>query len=96
MTLHEAMVAVLREHGDWLDRDELACRIAQRGLYARKDGSTADGDQMRLRALAPEYSLRIRERLDPYSGGFHRCRRAVMLRVWLLLRCDTLDLALSG
>jgi hypothetical protein len=45
MELHEAMITVLREHGDWMDRDDLAREIASRGLYHRKDGSHADGDQ---------------------------------------------------
>jgi hypothetical protein len=51
LKLHEAMDAVLRDApGDgWMDRDELARRIAERDLYHRRDGSTADGDQMRLR-----------------------------------------------
>jgi hypothetical protein len=52
--LHEAMVEVLGSEG-WLDRDELARRIAERDLYRRKDGSVADGDQMRLRALSQKY-----------------------------------------
>jgi hypothetical protein len=56
MTLHEAIVEVLRERSGWVDRDELARAIAERDLYRRKDGSAADGDQMRLRALRPEHA----------------------------------------
>jgi hypothetical protein len=56
MTLHEAMVIVLRENGGWMDRDDLAHEIAARGLYRRRDGSQADGDQMRLRARRPKYA----------------------------------------
>jgi hypothetical protein len=40
--LHQAMVQVLEEAGGgWMDRDELARRIADQDLYRRKDGSPA-------------------------------------------------------
>jgi hypothetical protein len=39
-----------------MDRDELAREIAGRDLYRRKNGSIADGDQMRLRAQRPEHA----------------------------------------
>ena len=49
--LHQAMVQVLEEAGGgWMDRDEVARRIADQDLYRRKDGSPAPSDQMRLRA----------------------------------------------
>jgi hypothetical protein len=35
MKLHEEMIVVLRENGDWMDRDDLARGIASRGLYRR-------------------------------------------------------------
>jgi hypothetical protein len=50
------MVAVLREHGDWMTRDELARIIVERDLYRRRDRSAPDGDQMRLRARRPKYA----------------------------------------
>ena len=56
LKLHEAMVAILQAHPGWMDRDELAREIAGRDLYRRKDGSIADGDQMRLRAQRPEHA----------------------------------------
>jgi|SRR5215218_7009160 len=50
MTLHEAMVEVLRERGGWMYRDELAREIAERDLYRQRDGGPAPSDQLRLRA----------------------------------------------
>lgn len=50
MTLHEAMVTVLREHGGWMSRDELAKEIARRDLYQQRAGGPAPSDQLRLRA----------------------------------------------
>src|SRR5215216_6509911 len=50
MTLHEAMVEVLRERGGWMDRDELAREIAERDLYRQRAGGPAPSDQLRLRA----------------------------------------------
>lgn len=49
MTLHEAMVEVLRERGGWMDRDELAREIAERDLYRQRAGGPAPSDQLRLR-----------------------------------------------
>ena len=51
MTLHDAMVHILREHGrGWMDRDELARRIGEPDLYRRRDGAAPPSDQLRLRA----------------------------------------------
>lgn len=60
------MAQVLEEaSGGWMDRDELARRIAEQDLYRRKDGSPA-GDQMRLRA---------RKRPDLFVCSDTRCTR---------------------
>ena len=56
MKLHEAMVIVLRENGGWMDRDDLALTIDERGLYRRRSGPAVDGDQMRLRAQHRQYA----------------------------------------
>jgi hypothetical protein len=37
--LDEAMIGVLREHGGWMDRNEPAREITNRGLYRRQGGS---------------------------------------------------------
>lgn len=52
MTLHEAMIEVLNDHGGgWMDRDELAREIARRDLFRRpSDGAPPPSDQLRLRA----------------------------------------------
>lgn len=50
MTLHEAMVEVLREHSGWMYRDELARSIAERDLYRQRSDGPAPSDQLRLRA----------------------------------------------
>jgi hypothetical protein len=57
LTLHEAMVEVLRAHGGgWMDRDDIAREIAQRDLFRRpSDGRHPPSDQLRLRARKPEY-----------------------------------------
>jgi hypothetical protein len=56
VTLHEAIVEVLRTHGGgWMDRDEIAAEIARRDLYRRADGAPPRSDQIRLRARKPEY-----------------------------------------
>jgi hypothetical protein len=56
VTLHEAIVEVLRAHGGgWMDRDEIAAEIARRNLYRRADGAPPPSDQIRLRARKPEY-----------------------------------------
>lgn len=52
MTLHEAMVEVLRTHGGaWMDRDQIAHEIAERDLFRRpSNGVHPPSDQLRLRA----------------------------------------------
>ncbi|MEJ7567436.1 MAG: hypothetical protein WKF41_04140 [Gaiellaceae bacterium] len=57
MTLHEAMVEVLREDGGgWMARDAIAREIASRDLFRRpSDGQHPPRDQLRLRARKPEY-----------------------------------------
>lgn len=65
-TLHEAMTIVLRDAGGWLDREELARRIADQDLYHRRNGGVADGDQMRLR---------VRKYPDLFQGSDSRCTR---------------------
>ena len=57
LTLHEAMVEVLRAHGGgWMDRDEIADEIARRDLFRRpSDDRHPPSDQLRLRARKPEY-----------------------------------------
>ena len=56
VTLHDAIVEVLRAHGGgWMDRDEIAAEIARRDLYRRADGAPPPSDQIRLRARKPEY-----------------------------------------
>jgi len=65
--LHQAMVQVLEEGGGgWMDRDELARRIADQDLYRRRDGSSAPSDQMRLRA---------HKRPDLFECNDARCTR---------------------
>lgn len=51
MTLHEAMVEVLRHREGWMSRDALAAEIERRDLYRRRNGESAPSDQLRLRAL---------------------------------------------
>lgn len=57
VTLHEAMVEVLRSHGGgWMARDEIAREIARRDLFRRPaDGQPPPSDQLRLRARKREY-----------------------------------------
>jgi hypothetical protein len=57
MKLHEAMVEILVANGGrWMDRDDIAREIAQRGLFRRpSDGAHPPSDQLRLRARKPEY-----------------------------------------
>lgn len=57
MTLHEAIVEVLRSHGGgWMARDEITREIARRDLFRRpSDGRHPPSDQLRLRARKPEY-----------------------------------------
>ena len=44
MTLHDAMLEVLREFGGWMDRDELAREIVKRDLYRQRTGGLAPSD----------------------------------------------------
>src|SRR5689334_630204 len=57
LTLHKAMVEVLRAHGGgWMDRDEIAEEIARRDLFRRPSNDRhPPSDQLRLRAGKPEY-----------------------------------------
>ena len=51
LTLHEAMEAVLRDHGGGpMPARQLANEVAARGLYQRLDGGRADYQQLLLRA----------------------------------------------
>jgi hypothetical protein len=50
MTLHEAMVLVLTEHGGSLSTAELACEINRRSLYHRRDGHPVPASQISARA----------------------------------------------
>jgi len=50
VTLHEAMIEVLRERGGWMDRDALAREIGDRDLYRQRTGGPPPSDQLRLRA----------------------------------------------
>lgn len=74
MTLHEAMVEVLRRRGGgWMDRDELAHIIAGEGLYTRpSDGKPAPSDQLRLRA---------RKYGDLFEGSDTTCTRIRLRKV---------------
>ena len=57
VTLHDAIVEVLRSHGGgWMDRDAIAAEIARRDLFRRpSDGAHPPSDQIRLRARKPDY-----------------------------------------
>jgi hypothetical protein len=57
VTLHEAIVEVLRAHsGGWMYRDDIAREIARRDLFRRpSDGTHPPSDQIRLRARKPAY-----------------------------------------
>jgi hypothetical protein len=84
------MIKVIRERGGWMDRDELAREIADRGLYRQRTGSPAPSDQLRLRARRYEdlfegsdnaYS-RIRLRADASQSAAHQAlgrRRSVKM-----------------
>lgn len=52
LTLHEAMVVILRRHGGgWMSRDDMARGIAADKLFLRpSDGQPPPSDQLRLRA----------------------------------------------
>jgi hypothetical protein len=80
VTLHEAMVEVLRSHGGgWMARDEIAREIARRDLFRRP----SDGQPPERPASPPRSEARVpapvrvqRHRLDThptaieYSLGF--------------------------
>jgi hypothetical protein len=92
LTLHEAMITVLRSHGGgWMDRDAIAREIAARDLFRRpSDGAHPPSDQLRLQARKPEYQhlfecsdtpcskmrLRAAGALPTASGGATRERSA--------------------
>lgn len=47
LTLHEALVRILRENGnDWLTVHELAQAVTERGLYRKRDGSPVEANQV--------------------------------------------------
>lgn len=50
MTLHEAMIIVLKEKNGPLHPKEIADKINRRGLYHRKDGLPLPAGQIRARA----------------------------------------------
>lgn len=50
MTLDKAMIEVLQGRG-WVSLDAVAAEIAKRDLYVRKDGTQAEGTQIRRRAV---------------------------------------------
>jgi hypothetical protein len=50
LTLHEAMVVVLRECGGVMHSEDLARVIAERDLYRRRDGQHPSAHQLRARA----------------------------------------------
>lgn len=51
LTLHEAMVVVLREFGGVMYSEDLARSISERDLYRRGDGQHAPAHQLRARAV---------------------------------------------
>ena len=70
LTLHEALAQVLREHGNaWMSARELADEVNARRLYVRRDGRTAEVNQVHARVknytqLFEKDGSRIRLRLD--------------------------------
>lgn len=76
LTLHEAMVLVLRSRGGgWMERDELAREIARRDLYRQRAGGAPPSDQLRLRAKKYPHIFECRDsrctkiRLVPEAPG---------------------------
>jgi len=62
ITLHEAMVEVLRSRGSgWMSREAIALEIQRRDLYRKRSGTYADGDQLRLRALKYPHLFECRD-----------------------------------
>src|SRR5688572_24898299 len=58
-TLHEAMAMVMRGRG-WIDRDEVACVLAEREIYLRpKDGLPPPSYQL---------GMRVRKRPDWFEA----------------------------
>jgi hypothetical protein len=49
-TLHDAMVSVLKSHGDPMPARQVSNEIARLGLYSRQDGKRADYQQILARA----------------------------------------------
>jgi hypothetical protein len=50
MTLHQALVQVLREHDNaWMTVQELAQAVTERGLYRKRDGSPVEVNQVHAR-----------------------------------------------
>jgi HB1, ASXL, restriction endonuclease HTH domain len=49
-TLHDALARVLREHGnEWMTARELTDEVNARGLYARRDGSPVEANEVHAR-----------------------------------------------
>jgi hypothetical protein len=56
MTLHGAIIKVLREKKCEMTRREIADEINRRKLYSRKDGSDVPASQISARISKPHYS----------------------------------------
>jgi HB1, ASXL, restriction endonuclease HTH domain len=51
LTLHEALVRVLEDHGnEWMSAREMANEVNRRGLYRKRDGSAVEVNQVHARA----------------------------------------------
>jgi hypothetical protein len=77
VTLHGAIVEVLRAHGGgWMDRDEIAAEIARRNLYRRADGAPPPSDQIRsgCAPASPSISTSLSAATRRASGS--ACARA--------------------
>ena len=53
LTLDAAMVRVLKGRG-WMSLEDVASEIAENDLYVRRDGTRAEGSQLRRRAVQSE------------------------------------------
>jgi hypothetical protein len=50
LTLHEALVQILREHGNqWMTARDLTDEVNRRGLYTKRDGSAVEVNQIHAR-----------------------------------------------
>jgi hypothetical protein len=50
LTLHEALVQILREHGNqWMTARDLTDEVNRRGLYTKRDGSVVEVNQIHAR-----------------------------------------------